>query len=98
MTPTPFQLNCLESVTSLLRSERLAPEVQLVRGEGEDYYVVMLKELPIKIYLYDDEAGFFRDDDWLVFESPDYASSEELKLALLNRLQAAISALRRPRR
>ena len=49
-------------------------------GEDETYVVISFAagNRCFRVYLYDDEAGFFVDDEWRIWEEPDYTTDDRL--------------------
>jgi len=41
----------------------------------------------LDIYIYPDEAGFFVDSEWRIFEAPDYDTADELLSAFVGALE-----------
>ena len=91
---TLFQDELVESV------ERLADEIgairdrQLVHGESEEYFVIRLEhgKITLDVYVYFDEAGFYKDEDWHLYERCDFDSHAELKISILSDLARALGS------
>lgn len=87
-----FQSKCFRLVEDLLL--RHGHDISHdIGGERETYLVLPanLDSVTVRIYVYEDEAGYFLDDDWRIWERPDYDSDDELIRAFLADLERVIS-------
>lgn len=88
---SPFQSRCAVEVERLLGENDLSFDRQYVMGREESYLVFEVETTgTLKIYVYDDEAGFFLGKRWHIWEAPDYEESQELLDAFLDGLRSAI--------
>ena len=91
--PTAFQEECRERTLEVLRGAGVAADFRWA-GVEESYLraVVDLAEDEYEIFIYEDEAGFFKNGSWRIWEVPDYDSGEELMRAFLTDLQSKVAA------
>jgi len=77
---TAFQKQCRESVDAILRDVGLSVAYEYVEGREESYLVgrVDSSRLDVKIYIYQDEAGFFVGERWFGYEIQDFSDSGQL--------------------
>ena len=86
---TKFQIQCVEQSRKLLKEydieiefkEHLCREDPGLLTQENDVYLKGSFERGghvFKLYIYNDEAGFFLDEGWKILESQDYEDSEEL--------------------
>lgn len=100
-TLTPFQIRCGREVAQVFRGRTITFRREQIDGEGESYllFTVGAKSGPsLRIYVYEDEAGFFLDDEWQIWETPDFDESSELLGSFLEGLRTALqtTGLTRP--
>ena len=95
---SPFRFQCVKEVARLLREEDLPFHQEQVEGREESYSVFRVESTnrePLKIYVYEDEAGFFAGKRWHIWETPDYDTSQGLMSAFLDGLRSTIAELMR---
>lgn len=95
---TPFQFQCTSEVARLLRERDFSFRREQVEGEEENYLIFNVESnapRPLKVYVYEDEAGFFLGERWHVWETQDYEEPQELMSAFLEGLRSAIDVLRK---
>jgi hypothetical protein len=93
---TPFQFQCASEVAQLLRKQDLSFRREQIEGKGESYFIfsaVSRLASPLKIYVYEDEAGFFLGERWHIWETPDYETPQALMSSFLAGLQSTIEEL-----
>jgi len=95
---SPFRLQCVKEVARLLREEDLPFHQEQVEGREESYSVFRVESTirkPLKIYVYEDEAGFFAGEHWHIWETPDHDTPQGLMSAFLDGLRSTIADLSR---
>jgi hypothetical protein len=82
----------MRAVMALLDRRRLGVHFDLVEGKEESYFFgeFMSGSIRLKIYIYVDEAGFFVDEEWRIYETQDYDDSKGLIASFIRDLEAAI--------
>lgn len=90
---TEFQVECLKAVEDFLRSKKIPFRTEWTRGERENYLVIHphTNSSNIVIYLYLDEAGFYNNQEWIIFETPDFDTPQQIIEALLKDLRRWLS-------
>lgn len=91
-----FQHKCIEAFKKTLQDIVLdIPDFYKVAGETQDYFVAKFSRNSdyFEIYVYEDEAGFFFNKDWLICERAAYDTDEELIKAICARLEKIIVKL-----
>jgi hypothetical protein len=71
---------------------RISAELQVVQGERETYLRSreLIRGHTLEIFVYEDEAGFFWNDEWNICEEQDFDQDSEIIECLLARLSARI--------
>lgn len=90
---TPFQATCLQHLEDLLAARGLRfSSVQLEQGEGFVYLLCCFEAHgePIRIHVYDDEAGISYGTHSWSLERVDYDSENALREDLLRRTETVI--------
>ena len=80
--------------------EKLAAEIggtcasRLVRGETKNYFITHLTRhgAAVKVYVYLDEAGFYRAEEWHRYERCDFDSPEQLEESILSDLKSHLTS------
>lgn len=91
---SPFRSKCASEVAQLLREEDLPFQREQVEGKEESYSVFKVDAAtpePLKIYIYEDEAGFFLGERWHIWETPDYDTPQGLMNAFLDGLRSVLA-------
>ena len=90
---TDFQEHMVAAVEKLASEIGIAIEHQLIRGEDESYYLLVLtrQKTRLDVYVYLDEAGFLEGEDWHMYERWDYDSPEQLQQSVLSDLKVRLS-------
>jgi hypothetical protein len=89
---TPFQSQCANEVARILRENNIPFRREQVEGEKESYLVFDVEPSSarhLKIYVYEDEAGFSLGKHWHLWEIPAYDDSQ-LLVSFLDGLRSAI--------
>lgn len=88
---TKFQNECLKRFKSLLSEFSIVySDYKRVKGKSEDYCYSTLNfnSQFIEVYIYEDEVGYMiNKKEWSIFESPDYATKENLINAFIDDLK-----------
>jgi hypothetical protein len=91
---TDFQLEATALTRSIFSAAQLEIEFNYVTGNGENYFEsrrVPVHQSQIQVFVYTDEAGFFVDLHWYIFETQDYSSPEDLLERYGEQLRRAIA-------
>ena len=91
---TDFQEHLVAAVEKLASEIGIAAERQLMRGETENYYILVLtrQETRLEVYVYLDEAGFWEKEDWHMYERWDYDSPKQLQRSVLSDLKDSLTS------
>lgn len=86
---TPFQDRCVEELRRFFQNHEMEPAFEMIEGKNEAYLrsVFEFDGNQVDLYVYDDEAGFFWNGKWFIFERPDYPTDVELVAAFLASLE-----------
>lgn len=91
-----FQAECSQRVGAFLDKEGLRWKSRHVLGETELYVLIDVDGLGdhrVEIYIYVNEAGFFLDDEWTIFESQDFSEDRQLQDELIAVLRSRLHSL-----
>ena len=84
-----FQKKCKSDAADLLKRMNLCPQEKILSsGEDVDIRITLEKE-SVEIWIYEDEAGFYNEQDKtdMRFESYDYDNEDSLISDFINRLE-----------
>lgn len=90
-----FRSECGRRVEDLLQARGMPFRRREIQGEEESYLLFDRLGVPVTIYVYEAEAGYFLNEEWSICEAPDFDGPEELARAFVARLGEAIAAARR---
>jgi hypothetical protein len=90
---TFFQDSGLAAVKNLASELGLRMEPVTADGQQETYLLVEISNAKhlVKLYVYEDEAGFFSGGTWYAYEIQDYARGESLISSLVSDLRRLFS-------
>ena len=82
LEPTEFQLTCESRVKTLLRDAGFDVVFTQIRAAEDVLYMITRIDTAagqhLQIYIYEDDAGFFVDERWIICEHQDFKTSSEL--------------------
>jgi len=92
---TNFQDQLVGSLEKLADDIGASWHSRAVRGE-EEYIVVKLArgKTTLDVYVYLDEAGFYKGEEWHMYEQCDFDSPDALKTSILSDLAKALGETR----
>ncbi len=92
-TLTPFQSSCRELVEVLMLDKGKEFGFEYICGEGEGYLRGSFthKGDNFEVYIYIDEAGYFKGRKWRIFEREDFDSQQELEMKFIGELKGELS-------
>jgi hypothetical protein len=90
--PTTFQSEALCRAAAVGESAGVLnpPEKEWIEGKEEGYGKLTWRLSPattLEAYVYTDEAGVMVNQEWTVFEEPDYRTQQDLLNAFVSHLQ-----------
>jgi len=87
---TSFQEQCIYRC-SLISGKNI--KFAEIVGDSETYYLseTIIGKHSLTIYVYIDEAEFKIDNDWYIFETPDYGSEDVLLNAFIDKLSNTLN-------
>jgi hypothetical protein len=94
ISPQSFQEACLAETERLLRQTGVETTFESVRGEAEVFLKAAFSygQKALEVYIYEDEAGFYEDGEWLICESQDFDGDGALIRCFIHRLSKALRA------
>lgn len=91
---TGFQTRCCVAVETLLAAHGMSAPFELIHGNQENYLVAKsnAEGHQLEIFIYEDEAGYFKDRKWRPYEAVDFASEGQLTAKLVSDLDQLLGS------